>query len=86
MTIIKTKTDKIFVPISLQSSPHNPERDMIIVMKDASKIDKYSIDREETLDENKLAKQFQTRSFQFITSDPGERRNQLKNDLRYSFA
>jgi len=56
MTIMKTKTDRMFVPISLQNSPHNPERDMLIIMKDVSKIDKYSIDREETLDENKLAK------------------------------
>lgn len=50
-------------------------------MSSVEKLDKFSLDREESIDENRLAKQFTTRSFQFLTSDPSERKDQLKNDL-----
>ena len=83
MTIIKTKTNRIFVPSVLQNSPVNPETDFLIVMRSIDKLDKFFIDRSDDIDENLLAKCFTTRSFSFITSDASERRNQLKNDLRY---
>lgn len=55
---------------------------MLIIMKSVDRIDKYAIDHEESLDENKLAKQFVLRTFSFLTSDPGERRSQLHNNLK----
>lgn len=82
MTIIKTKTGQIFIPTSIQNSPLNTDTEMIIVMRSIEKIDKFSIDREGILDETRLAKSFTTRTFQFITSDPSERKDQLKNDLK----
>ena len=55
---------------------------MMIVMRSIEKLDKFSIDREVILDETKLAKSFAIRTFSFITSDPNERKLQLKNDLK----
>lgn len=51
-------------------------------MRSIEKIDKFSIDREAIIDESKLSKSFTVRTFQFLTSDPNERKNQLRNDLR----
>lgn len=56
MTIIKTKTSRIFVPSVLQNSPVNPEHDFLVVMRSVDKLDKYFIDRGEDLDENLIAK------------------------------
>lgn len=56
MTFIKAKTGQIFIPISIQNSPFNPEYEMLIIMSSIEKLDKFSLDREESLDETKLAK------------------------------
>ena len=32
MSMIKAKTDRIFVPLVIQNSPINPSNDMIIIM------------------------------------------------------
>jgi hypothetical protein len=81
MTIIKTKTGQLFIPTVVQSNPINPDTEMLIIMRSIEKIDKFAIDTESVIDETRLAKSFTIRSLQFITSDPSERRNQIKNDL-----
>ena len=55
---------------------------MLIIMRSIEKLDKFAIDREVIIDETKLAKSFGLRNFSFITSDPNERKAQLKNDLK----
>lgn len=57
----------------------------MIYMRSIEKLDKFTIDRESIIDETRLAKSFTIRHMQFITSDPQERKNQLKNDLKYYF-
>jgi hypothetical protein len=81
MMIIKTKTNKIFIPSVLQNSPINTQGEMLIVMRNVDKLDKFSIDRELIADESKLARCFAIRTFSFTPSDPVDRKNQLKNDL-----
>jgi hypothetical protein len=82
MTIIKTKTGQIFIPTMIQNSPIEPNTEMLIIMRSIEKLDKFSIDREVIIDENKLSKSFVTRQFSFITSEANERKIQLQNDLK----
>lgn len=82
MTIIKTKTGQIFIPTMIQNSPIEPNTEMLIIMRSIEKLDKFSIDREAIIDENKLSKSFVTRQFSFITSEANERKIQLQNDLK----
>jgi hypothetical protein len=51
-------------------------------MRQVNRIEKYQVDPEISRDETRLAKAFTIRSLQFISSDPGDRRNQLTNDLK----
>lgn len=44
LTIIKHKTGKLFIPISLQNSPVSPNTDMIIVLRAADNLDIFSLD------------------------------------------
>ena len=81
MLIIRTKTNKLFIPTAIQNSPINTQTEMLIIMRSIDKLDKFQIEMYETLDESSLAKAFAVRTFQFITSDPNERKKQLKNDI-----
>ena len=54
---------------------------MIMLRSIEKKFEKYNIDYEPYVDENRLSKSFALRSFQFIGSDSNERRKQLDNDL-----
>jgi hypothetical protein len=81
MSIIKKKTKKFFIPAVLQNSPINSKEDMLIVMRNVDKFDKFLIDRKHIEDEKKLARAFAIRTFSFTSSDPADRSNQLKNDL-----
>lgn len=78
MTMIKTKTNQIFIPCALQNSPINTQTEMLIIMRNIEKLDKFSIDREAIIDESRLSKSFTVRTFQFQASDPTERKMQLK--------
>ena len=76
------KTGQIFVPTVIQNSLMSPMKEMMIYMRSIEKLDKFTIDREAIIDETRLAKSFTIRQMSFITSDPNERKNQLKNDLK----
>ncbi|CDW73246.1 UNKNOWN [Stylonychia lemnae] len=85
MSYIKTKTGKIFVPASISNNPMNPEFEMLICLVPIEELVKYRIDMELSIDESLVARQFVTRKFSFQTSDPGMRKEQLKNDLMQCF-
>ena len=83
MTVIKSRTGQIFLPVVIQNSPLNPQTEMLIVMRSLDKnFDKYAIDHEMYLDENRLSKSFTIRTFQFLTSDCTERKRQMENELK----
>jgi hypothetical protein len=77
MTIIKAKTQKLFVPVSIQNNPINPDTEMIILMRSTENADVLGIDVGLSKDENVLAKRFLTRDFQFISKDEAQRENQF---------
>jgi hypothetical protein len=59
MSIIKAKTGKIFIPLSIQNSLMDPSYDMIIILREYDeKFHKYNVDREIKHDEGKLAKSY----------------------------
>ena len=84
MSLIKAKTNHIFLPMVIQNSPINPQTEMVIIMRSLEvKFDKYQIDKDYNFDENRLAKCFTTRAFSFFSSDPVERNSQLTLELKY---
>jgi len=81
MTIIKAETGKIFIPIIVQSNPVSPETEMLIVMRSTDRLEKFAIGDFVSGDETVLAKKFQVRNFQFISTDKEQRQKQLLQDL-----
>lgn len=75
MTLIKAKTQKLFVPVSIQNNPVNPDTEMIILMRSTDNADVLGIDVSLVKDENILAKRFLTRDFQFMSKDVAHREN-----------
>ena len=54
---------------------------MLIVMKSAERIDKFSLEGWFVEDETKLARLFQVRSFSFMSQNEEGRKKQLEHDL-----
>ena len=44
MSIIRAKTNKLFVPVTIQNNPLNPNNEMIILMRAVDNMDVYSLD------------------------------------------
>ena len=81
MSIIKHATGLLYVPVVLQNSPLNPHQDALIIMRSCSSVEKLSVEFTTDLAESELASRFVFRNFQFMTKDPVERSQQLRNDL-----
>ena len=62
MMIIRTKTNKMFIPTVIQNSPINTQTEMLIILRNIEKSAKFQLDALD-LEETKLAKQFVLRSF-----------------------
>ncbi len=73
LTIIKNKTEgKLFLPISIQSSPLDPQNEFMVILRSVDHISKYNIKDfkdpqkpAEFLSETAIAQQFTVRNFQF---------------------
>lgn len=63
MTSIKLKTGKIFIPVSIQNNPLNPDTEMLILMRTTENSEILGIDVGNVRDENILAKRFSVRDF-----------------------
>ena len=55
---LKQKTNKIFVPVSIQASPLNPNADLIVMMRAAGKVERFIYNEDLPMDENLVAKRF----------------------------
>jgi hypothetical protein len=63
MGIIKARTGKIFVPITIQNSPLSPNDEMLVLLRayDKEKSEIFGFDQEITTDENLLSKRYNVR-------------------------
>lgn len=69
MTSVKAKTGKIFIPVSIQNNPLNPDTEMLILMRTTENSEILGIEVGNVRDENILAKRFSVRDFQFSSPE-----------------
>ncbi|CDW82505.1 UNKNOWN [Stylonychia lemnae] len=83
MGIIKDKTGQILVPVALQSSPLNPNTEMVVILRKLSKYmnDFLLLGQNIGQDVNLIAQRFVLKQFQFLTKDEEFRATHLNNDL-----
>ncbi len=63
LSLLKTLTGQLFVPLSLQPSPMLPDSDMLVMLRNIERLDKLRLDSESIMDEKRLARQFVHRPF-----------------------
>jgi len=81
LAILKQQTNKMFLPVSLQGSPLDPDSELMILLRPIQQIEAFIYNESLSMDENVIAKRFQIKAFQFMASDPQKRKEQLLQDL-----
>ena len=63
LSAIKGQTGQIFVPVVLQQIPLQANTDFLLILRHIERLDKLKLDTDSILDEAKLPKQFEIRTF-----------------------
>ncbi|CDW77689.1 UNKNOWN [Stylonychia lemnae] len=80
INLIKTKTNQIFIPVTIQNNPMNPDEEFIVGLQCDQNLKKYEYQFfSKGLDEKTIADLFTLRTFQFETTDvdPNQKRQRL---------
>ena len=71
VTMIKTETKKIYLPVSISNSPLNPETEMLVLMRNGADIKIPGFDIKNFINEAVVDSLYSISTLQFMSRDPG---------------